>query len=456
MRAQLLGAGARITACVALFVIASCASDDGASSKAAPSGIVEIFSWWSGPEGRPLVDTLAAFTAKYENIRVINSALDSSGGVIARDIFNDRMARGEPPDTFQVQAGRALLDRDVLVNGRDASERRVEPLNSLYDANGWTDVIPPALRAFFTYDNEIYAVPIGLLRGNSLYYNARVLRENGVTPPASWADFERISSTLEAKGIIPLAIGTKDIWVVKDTWFYVQLGEMGGEDFRRFWSGLGAATDPRISTTTDQLDKILTHSNANPALVTRLVSDTARAAAIVSDRLTWDTAADLVKDGAAAMTIMGDWCKGYLTTERGMVPGVDLNVVPVPGTAGSFLALVDTFPLTRGAPHAENARLLLEFFGSREGQDLFNPPKGSISVRTDSDLTRYDVMSHDIARDLSSAKVVLPGIGGMAPEAFNVAFERAARDYWDKRGVDPAAGARALTDLFAQRYDALR
>ena len=61
-----------------------------------------------------------------------------------------------------------------------------------------------------------------------------------------------------------------------------------------------------------------------------------------------------------------------------------------PGTVGSFIWLSDSFGLAKGAPNGEQARAWLNVCGSKDGQDAFNPKKGSIPARTDADKGKYD------------------------------------------------------------------
>ncbi|MCB0188948.1 MAG: hypothetical protein KDE31_31985, partial [Caldilineaceae bacterium] len=55
-----------------------------------------------------------------------------------------------------------------------------------------------------------------------------------------------------------------------------------------------------------------------------------------------------------------------------------------------YLLLSDSFGLPKGCKYPENARDWLRVCGSKEGQDAFNPIKGSIPARTDADPSLYD------------------------------------------------------------------
>jgi glucose/mannose transport system substrate-binding protein len=126
--------------------------------------------------------------------------------------------------------------------------------------------------------------------------------------------------------------------------------------------------------------------------------------------------------------------------------------VPVPATAGKFAGTVDVFPLTKGAPDRDNAILLLRHFASRAGQDLFNPQKGSISARTDSDLSQYDVLAKDVAAAYASAVSsggFVPNISMLVGGNFNIAFETTMQDYMTARlSGASAATLKAIVESF--------
>ncbi len=149
----------------------------------------------------------------------------------------------------------------------------------------------------------------------------------------------------------------------------------------------------------------------------------------------WDGAAELLHTDSAAMTLMGDWAKGYFLAE-GMKAEVDFDAFPAPGTDGSFIFITDTFGLPKSAPHRDNAVELLTILGSVEAEDAFNPIKGSIPARTDCDKSKYDAMANKTMVDYAAAyrstnpsKGLVPSSahGSAAPEAFladlNLAFE---------------------------------
>ena len=139
--------------------------------------------------------------------------------------------------------------------------------------------------------------------------------------------------------------------------------------------------------------------------------------------LSWQQASDMVINDEAAFNVMGDWAAGYFTTTNKLEPGTDFDWVPSPGTNGVFIALSDSFGLPLGAPNRTATLAWLKLLGSVEGQDTFNPLKGSIAGRLDSDLTMYNVYSQSAAADWASDTVVGSlAHGAVANEVFSNGF----------------------------------
>jgi glucose/mannose transport system substrate-binding protein len=98
--------------------------------------------------------------------------------------------------------------------------------------------------------------------------------------------------------------------------------------------------------------------------------------------------------------------------------------------------------------HREAAIKWLRLLGSREGQDIFNPLKGSIAARLDSDLSKYNAYLVSTARDWKANAVVGSLVhGAVAPEAFASQFGTVMEIYLGGRNPQAAASAaRAIAD----------
>jgi glucose/mannose transport system substrate-binding protein len=175
----------------------------------------------------------------------------------------------------------------------------------------------------------------------------------------------------------------------------VALACLGAEGYRGLWDGSTPWDSPQARQAISRFVGLLDFVNSDHAA------------------LSWDRAAQYVADGKAAMTIMGDWVEGYFKA-KGLVPGVQFGWAPSPGTAGSFLMLSDSFGLPRGAKHRAQAIDWVALCASREGQDAFNPKKGSIPARTDGDRSLYDAYLRSAMEDFAGNRIVPSAAHGAA------------------------------------------
>ena len=138
------------------------------------------------------------------------------------------------------------------------------------------------------------------------------------------------------------------------------------------------------------------------------------------------------------MTLMGDWANGDYVAKN----FTGYGWAPAPGSDGLYQALADSFPLptqagntlgdaTKQAAHKDNVKKLLTFMASAEGQDIFNPYKGSIPANKDAghpaaDALQYNDYQKSALTDWQS-NTVLPSMehGAAAAPAFKSAIEAA-------------------------------
>jgi len=219
-----------------------------------------------------------------------------------------------------------------------------------------------------------------------LWYNPTILADNGVAVPASLDEWLAAMETLKVAGVeTPLAMGEQ--WTALHLFETILLASMGPDAYDAIWTGAGDWAAPEVAQAIEDYAKILTYTNSD------------------SSALSWQDASRLVVDGDAAFNVMGDWAEGYFR-EIGMVPMEGYGWAPVPGTSGNFQFLSDSFVLPVGAPHRDAAIAWLTVAGSREGQDAFNPVKGSIPARSDGDKALYGEYLISAMDDWAADRVV--------------------------------------------------
>jgi glucose/mannose transport system substrate-binding protein len=374
------------------FAAAACSSSEG--SKPAPTPIdteseLEIFSWWTASgEAEGLLALFDRFERDHDDVRIVNAAVEGGAGVNAKEKLATRMADGDPPDAFQVHAGRELIDTWVESGG-------VEPVTFLFEEHDWLDRYPPGLIEILSQGGEIWSVPVNIHRSNVLFANGAALQTIDAEPPATWDEFLTIAEELSAEGITPLALGTEEPWTAAHLFESLLLANLNTDGYERLWTDETAWSGPEVTAALELLADLLEHVGEDHA------------------ELTWDEAARQVSDGSAAMTVMGDWAEGYFKS-AGRVLGVEIVWAPSPGTAGSFLMLSDSFALPEGAPERENALDWLRVCGSAEGQDAFNPLKGSIPARLDADRSLYDAYLTSAMDDFSRDEIAPSFVHGAA------------------------------------------
>jgi glucose/mannose transport system substrate-binding protein len=337
---------------------------------------VEIIDWWVNPGEAPaLAELIEMFEAGNPDQRVLNTAIDNS--TEARKRVAERITAGQPPETFQANGGWDLLAW-VLGNQLDDKTTSMTPLNPWAD---WAAAIPAPVLETVQVGSNIYAVPLNVHRVNTLFFNRKVFIDHGVPVPSGGTlttldDLFALARALRAQGVAaPIALGTQDPWTLSLLLFEnILVARAGGEGYRRFFLGADdVLRSPTMTAALDDLATLLGFTNADAGATT------------------WNHAIDMVRQGLSAMTIMGDWAKGYfLDQARKDDLDVDFGQIPTPGTDGTFVFTTDTFGMPKGVRNPEGALALLSLFGSREGQDAFSLIKGSIPARQDAGMGPYD------------------------------------------------------------------
>jgi glucose/mannose transport system substrate-binding protein len=365
---------------IASLALAACGGGGAATqAPAAGGGKVEVFSWWTGGgEAAGLEAMIKVFNEKYPDVEFINAAVAGGAGTNARAVLATRLQAGDPPDSWQGHAGQELI-------GTYVAGGQIEPLNDLYDSEGWLAVMPETLIPLISQDGNIYSVPVNIHRANVLWYNPGILEANSVEVPATMDEWFAAMDTLKAAGVQPLALGEQ--WTKLHLLETVLLGTLGAEAYNGLWDGSTDWGSAEVKTAFDNFAKVLTYANSDSA------------------SLSWQDAAQLVVNGDAAFNVMGDWAAGYFI-ELGKTANTDYGWAPTPGSVGVFQFLSDSFVLAVGAPDPEAATSWLKIAGSKEGQEAFNPVKGSICARTDCDKALFGEYLQSAMADWASNKVV--------------------------------------------------
>lgn len=387
------------------------------------AGSLEVFSWWTSPGEAPALQALFdAYLAAYPGTEIINAAVSGGAGVNAQAVLQTRLQGSQPPDSWQTHVGRELVDQYVVPG-------YCEPITDLYTAEGWAEVMPAALVDQASWESEQYSIPVGVHRGNGFWYNKEVMEANGIEVGDTMTadDFFKAADILKAAGIPAISLAMKDTFAGAQTFENTLLGTVGPETYNALFKGETAWDDAGVRTAAETYAKMLDYVNED------------------FSALSWDQATAMVIEGKAGFNSMGDWAYGEVVAKNATEK---IGWVSHPGTAGSFVLVVDSFTLPVGAPHADNARNWLKVLGSKEAQEAFNPLKGSIPSRTD---VNRDIFSpyHQWSMDSFAKDALVPSCahGQASSPAFKQAFYDASVAFVTDKDVD--AYIAALSDAAA-------
>lgn len=393
-----------------------------ACAPAAPqvTGQLEIFSWWTtGGEAAGLLKLFELYNQQFPDVEIINATVAGGAGFEARPALQTRMLAGDPPDSFQVHMGHELIDTWVTTD-------YMEPITFLYEEEGWEDLFPQGVLDIVSYQGEYYSVPVNIHRANVLWYNEAIFAEGNLTPPTTFEEFFEVAETLQAAGVTPLALGDNGIWASTHLFETVLIGTLGADGYKGLWTGETDWNGPEVTEALENMARMLDYVNEDHAA------------------LSWDQANQLLIDGTAAMTIMGDWVDADYVAKLGTKEYEGFGWAPPPGNAGIYDALSDSFGLPEGAPNRTAVIEWLRLLGTKEGQEAFNPLKGSICARTDCDAGLFGPYLQSAMQDWQTDTVV-PSLahGAAASQGWSTAINDVMTVFVTNRDVAAAQAALA-------------
>lgn len=359
----------------------------GAQIAGAAEQSVEVLHWWtSGGEGAAV--NVLKKDLESKGVKWVDMAVSGGGGDAAMTTLRARAVAGNPPTAAQL-LGMAVVDWN--------NEGFLGDLNDVATKDGWDKVIPPAVQRFGKQNGKWVAAPVNIHRPHWLWMNAKIFKENKLTPPKTWDEFNKIADTLKAKGITPLAMGGQP-WQEATAWEGMVLG-IGGPDFYK--KAVIDADQAAIKSETmvkvfDQMRKIRGYVDRNFA------------------GRDWNLATSMVIKGEAAMQLMGDWAKGEVIAAK-LTPGKEILCSVAPQTQGSFLFNTDFFAMFKvSADRVPAQKTMAAAIMNPSFQETFNLAKGSIPARTDVSGAKFDECGQKSMADLKAASAAGHVYGSLA------------------------------------------
>ncbi len=345
----------------------------------ANAGEVEVLHWWTAGGEAKSAAVLKSMLEK-QNHTWKDFAVAGGGGESAMTVLKTRAVSGNPPSAAQIK-------------GHDIQEWGglgfLTSLDTTAQQEHWDDILPSVVTKVMKFDNEYVAVPVNVHRVNWLWANPEVLKKSGVALPTTLDEFFVAADKIKAAGFIPLAHGGQP-WQDATVFEAVALDVLGSEDYNKAFVDLdmNVLSGDKMVEVFTKFKKLHNYIDAN------------------SPGRDWNVATSMVINGEAAMQIMGDWAKGEFTA-AGKTPGKDYICAPAPGTSGKFTFNIDSFAFFElsDAQNQKAQQDLARTILTKEFQEVFNLNKGSIPVRLDMDMAKFDQCALDsMATFKASAK----------------------------------------------------
>ncbi len=347
---------------------------------------LEILHWWtSGGEAKSM-DVLKKMYREQTNSHLKESNIRGGGGANAMKALKTRAASGKPPAVVQMK-GPQIQEW--------AQQNFLTDVDEVAKQEKWDQKVPARIASFVKYKEHWVGVPVNVHRVNWLWYNEKLLKKYGATPPKTVDELFALADKMKAGKDLPFAHGGQP-WqdaTVFETFF---LAVAGPELHKRTFVDMdqSALKDPKIKQVFEAVRRYTTYLDEN------------------RKGLDWDKATKMVIEGRAAMQFMGDWAKGEFLNANA-VAGKDFGCLTAPGTQGLFSFNVDSFVFfdSKSPKEKKDQGKFASIVLSDAFQTAFNKNKGSIPAIPEVNIDAFDACAKASRDDFVKASQT----GGLLP-----------------------------------------
>ena len=305
------------------------------------------------PESTVVNKAVEMFNAANPDVVVKHTAFENSAYETA---LRTAFAGSNPPDIAEVNAGANAFQYAQTGQLMDLTDF-VRPIEGK---------LRPGLETMYQYDGKSYGVLWGLKVGNVLYYNPKMLAEQGVDPASlnTWEGFMAASQKFVDAGVTPIAFGDRDQWTGNHYFNHILHGILTKEEF----DAIGLQTlDPSVTST-------VKWSDPKAVRAWELYKAVADAGYFTPGYLSDDndTAAGLFFAERAPFYATGSWGVGMAKANG--AENVALTLFPPVADSPEPTAVVTNsllFTIPTTTKDADAAKRFLEFLTSEAVQKLY-------------------------------------------------------------------------------------
>ncbi len=345
------------------------------------SGTVKF--WYTADESNP--NDFAAvwhrtnielFQAAHPGVKIEATVVADGNDYLTK--ITTEMAAGNAPDVFRTWlTGR--LEPFVTAG-------RVMPLNDLVAATpALQEVISSDAISLSTFGDSFYAFPL-LSSGEMVFYNKKIFADNGIEVPASYDEFIAACTTLKNNGVLPVAMGGKDVWPCSIPYMMIFDRLNGPELYEEVVVGKTAKfDDPAFIAAGEKFQEMVNAGVFSPEC----------------NAISYSDATTSFAQGKAAMIFDGSWQTSYYGTQLGEDVGF-FNFPMIEGGKGSANNWLknydDAYAISSNTQNKEAAGAFLAFMFSKERQKEFGEYGNILAVKgVELDTTKIMPLMLDIS-----------------------------------------------------------
>ncbi|HEY0212931.1 MAG TPA: ABC transporter substrate-binding protein [Paenirhodobacter sp.] len=278
--------------------------------------------------------------------------------------FMSRLQAGNPPGAKFYIAGKnaaGLVKQGLML-----------PIDDVF-SDDIKAALPQMITDSITIDGHYYYAPISAHGESWFFYSIPLMQKIGYSEmPTDWDGFFAMLDKAKAAGILPLAFSGQR-WQTNKVFNQILVSTMGAEKYNQMLrdSDEDLVNAPEFLKAVEIFDRL--HDYVGQGI----------------SAINWNDATGQVIRDEALLQFQGDWAKGEFVA-AGEVVGKDYGCALTPGI-DDMLIVVDSyaFPKIAGKDAAQKA--LAQTLLDPEVQRQFTLRKGSFPVRTDVDMSTYDM-----------------------------------------------------------------
>jgi raffinose/stachyose/melibiose transport system substrate-binding protein len=191
------------------LVLAGCGAGDGGQSGGGGGSMTLLSEWTDGGSATSIQSTIDSWNKANPNNKMSQRSIGNEDFATAS---RTAMSGDNPPDVLQYEGFSDTADY--------AKAGKLVDLTDWWNTNKSRFALAdsPGVTRACTYQGKVYCVPMSANAQSVLFYNAKLLADNGIAPPKTYDDVVAAGEKLKAKGITPIALGDKDGWPGAQLW----------------------------------------------------------------------------------------------------------------------------------------------------------------------------------------------------------------------------------------------